>query len=61
VIEVHYPVGKVARALGVHPKTLDRWCDAGKVRCIRTPGGHRRIPASEVRRLISPDSQFDSR
>jgi excisionase family DNA binding protein len=52
VIEVHYSVGRVARALGVDPKTVARWCDAGKVRCIRTPGGHRRIPASEVRRLV---------
>jgi putative resolvase len=52
VIEVHYSVGRVARALGVDPKTVARWCDDGKVRCIKTPGGHRRIPASEVRRLV---------
>jgi putative resolvase len=53
VIEVHYSVGKVARALGVDPKTVDRWCDAGKIRYIKTPGGHRRIPASELRRLVA--------
>ncbi|WP_353813095.1 helix-turn-helix domain-containing protein, partial [Moorena sp. SIO1G6] len=31
---------------GYNPKTLARWADAGKIQCIRSPGGHRRYLAS---------------
>lgn len=34
--------------LGVHPTTLRRWTDAGKVPCFRTPGGHRRYRAADL-------------
>jgi excisionase family DNA binding protein len=37
--------------LGVHPVTLRRWSESGKIEVVRTPGGHRRFPASEVARL----------
>jgi excisionase family DNA binding protein len=40
-------------ALGVSPSTLRRWVESGRIRALRTPGGHRRFPASEVRRLSS--------
>lgn len=40
-----------AAALGVSSSTLRRWIDEGRLRAHRTGGGHRRIPASEVRRL----------
>jgi diguanylate cyclase (GGDEF)-like protein/excisionase family DNA binding protein len=38
-------------ALGVSMSTLRRWADAGRIRVVRTAGGHRRFPASEIRRL----------
>ncbi len=38
--------------LGVSTKTLQRWDVAGKIKMIRTPGGRRRVPASEVERLM---------
>ncbi|PIQ61717.1 MAG: hypothetical protein COV99_08520 [Bacteroidetes bacterium CG12_big_fil_rev_8_21_14_0_65_60_17] len=51
-------------ALGVHPVTLRRWSESGKIRAVRTPGGHRRFPASEVERLktgqSTPDEGLDS-
>lgn len=37
--------------LGVHPVTLRRWSESGKIEVVRTPGGHRRFPASEIARL----------
>ncbi|EGJ31082.1 MULTISPECIES: IS607 family transposase [Moorena] len=37
---------------GYNPKTLARWADAGKIQCIRSPGGHRRYLASSIDRLI---------
>ena len=44
--------------MGVHPNTLRKWDREGKVRVIRTVGGRRRIPESEVERLmgfVKPD------
>jgi excisionase family DNA binding protein len=38
-------------ALGVSASTLRRWVESGRIRALRTPGGHRRFPASEIRRL----------
>ena len=36
-------LSQAADFLGVHPSTLRRWADHGEIRCIRTPGGHRRF------------------
>lgn len=44
--------GEVARLLHVDPKTVMRWADTGGLGTIRTLGGHRRIPAAEVRRFL---------
>ena len=44
-------VKEVAVLLKVCVKTIHRWDVAGKIICYRTPGGHRRIPMSEVIRL----------
>ena len=33
-------------------KTLQLWDKEGKIRCIRTPGGRRRIPESEIKRIL---------
>jgi len=38
--------------LGIHPNTLRRWEKEGKIRVVRTPKGRRRIPESEVKRLV---------
>ncbi len=45
------PVERAAKMLRAHPKTLRHWDEHGKVRVVRTPGGKRRIPESEIRRL----------
>ena len=37
--------------LGVSTKTVQRWDRLGKIRVIRTVGGRRRIPESEVMRI----------
>ena len=44
-------VAEAARLLGIHPQTLRVWDVQGKVRIVRTPGGKRRVPESEIRRL----------
>src|SRR4051812_18466640 len=40
-----------ARALHVSPATLRRWARDGRIRALLTPGGHRRYPISEIRRI----------
>lgn len=44
--------GEVAVLFRVDPKTVTRWAAAGRISSIRTPGGHRRFPASEVQALL---------
>jgi excisionase family DNA binding protein len=36
----------------VDPKTVTRWAASGRIGSIRTPGGHRRFHASEVKGLL---------
>jgi MerR family transcriptional regulator, light-induced transcriptional regulator len=45
--------GEAARRLGVAPATIQRWADRGMLQVERTAGGHRRIPVTELRRLIA--------
>jgi MerR family transcriptional regulator, light-induced transcriptional regulator len=45
--------GEAARRLGVAPITIQRWVDTGVLNAERTPGGHRRIYVTELRRLIA--------
>jgi excisionase family DNA binding protein len=42
---------EVAGLLHVSPKTVSRWAQEGKLPFLRTLGGHRRYPDSEIRAL----------
>jgi excisionase family DNA binding protein len=46
-------LAEAARYLGVHFTTLRRWADAGKVPCMRTPGGRRRFSLADLERFVS--------
>ncbi|WP_287254137.1 MULTISPECIES: helix-turn-helix domain-containing protein [unclassified Moorena] len=37
---------------GYNTRTLARWAEAGKIECIKSPGGHRRYLASSIEKLI---------
>ncbi len=50
-MEPSYRVSHAARLLGVCITTIHRWDANSKIQCYRTPGGHRRIPISEIRRI----------
>lgn len=39
---------EVADLFHVDPKTVGRWAAKGRLRSVRTPGGHRRFLRSEV-------------
>ncbi len=42
---------EAARLIGVSYPTLKQWIYTDKVRSVKTPGGHHRIPRSEVDRI----------
>ena len=49
-----------ARLLGVGPTTIKRWVAEGRLRCITTPGGHRRFDRAEIEGLRpDPGGQLD--
>jgi MerR family transcriptional regulator, light-induced transcriptional regulator len=43
---------ELADALGVSESSLKRWVDAGKIRAMKTDGGHRRIALAEAVRFV---------
>jgi excisionase family DNA binding protein len=43
----------VARLFGVSASTVTRWARTGLIPTVRTPGGHYRFPADEIRRAAS--------
>lgn len=48
-----YTMREACSLLGVHPNTLRRWDGEGKIKVVRPKGGHRRIPESEITRLLT--------
>ncbi len=43
---------EAAKVLGISYPTLKQWIYAGKIKTNRTPGGHHRVPESEIDRLF---------
>lgn len=42
----------LAQAIGVSESSVKRWADSGRIRIVKTSGGHRRIPVSEAARFV---------
>ncbi len=49
--DIELTPGQAAEILGIHPRTLNRQADAGKVAFTRTEGGHRRYLLSVIQRI----------
>jgi len=52
-------LSEACKRLGIHPNTLRKWDGQGRIKVVRTVGGRRRIPESEVERLmgiVRPDA-----
>jgi len=45
-------LAEAAEMLGVHPETLRRWADEGKVPYVRTPGGERRFASEDIEAVM---------
>ncbi len=46
--ERFYTTAELARICGVSISTIKRWTDSGLLRCVRTPGGHRKFRLQDV-------------
>jgi len=49
---------EVAALFRVDPKTVTRWAQQGKIRSIRTLGGHRRYSEAEVQAFLDKPQQL---
>jgi excisionase family DNA binding protein len=47
-----YPVSEACKILGVSYPALKQWIYKRKIKTVKTPGGHYRIPESEINRLL---------
>ena len=47
-----YPVSHACKVLGVSYPALKQWIYKGKIQTVKTPGGHHRIPETEIDRLL---------
>ena len=47
---------EAAAAIGVSYPAIKQWILAGKLRTVKTPGGHHRIPRAALRRYLPAES-----
>lgn len=47
-----YTIKEAKELLGVTTWTIQQWDREGKIKCVRTVGGRRRVPESEIKRLL---------
>ncbi len=52
-----YQIGEAAGILGVSPDTVRRWVDSGRLRALRTEGGHRVIEGADLADLAVAHAQ----
>jgi len=52
---------EAAKLVGVSYPTLKQWIYNGKIKSVKTAGGHHRIPRSEVERLVGSDKRKSRR
>ena len=45
--------GEVAAMFRLDTRTVARWANAGKIRSVRTPGGHHRYFAADIRAMLA--------
>ncbi len=50
----------VALLFQVSERTVAEWARRGRIPAVRTPGGHRRYPANEIRALLDQMAQGEA-
>ena len=51
--EILFTTNDAANMLKVDKSTIKRWTDEGKLKCFRTPGGHRKFKADDLYNFMS--------
>jgi excisionase family DNA binding protein len=51
-LEKHYSTGRAAQILGVSKRTLYNWIGQDKIKCVRLPNGHYRLPETEILKML---------
>jgi len=51
-VERLYTLKEAKKLLGVTTRTIQRWDKEGRIRVVRTIGGRRRVPESEIKRIL---------
>jgi len=54
--EVLFTTQDVANILHVDKSTVKRWTDEGKLKCFRTPGGHRKFRSDDLYNFITENN-----
>lgn len=52
MIELYYSTADLSEMMQVGKSTIKRWTEEGKLKCFRTPGGHRKFKSSDVHRFL---------
>jgi molybdopterin-binding protein len=52
-----YRTRQVAELLGVSIDTIRRWCDEGKLKTVRSAGGHRTVDGADLARYLSEQTK----
>jgi molybdopterin-binding protein len=52
IVQKLLPPREAANILGISYPTLKQWIYRGKIKTAKTPGGHHRVPESEIDRMI---------
>ncbi len=55
-MEAHGKMYKASSLLGVHPNTIRKWEKEGNIITIRVGKGHRKVPETEINRIISGEN-----
>lgn len=49
----YYSAPELAKLFRANESTIKRWADSGKLKCFKTPGGHRKFTPEHVSQFIS--------
>ncbi len=50
--KLFYKTGEVAKMVGLHVRTIQSYCDSGKIQCVKTESGLRLITKDELIRFL---------
>lgn len=52
-----FTLPEASSLLGVTPKTIKTWWRVGKITLTELPGGHYRVPISEIERIVGTKAE----